>query len=980
MYVSLENRNKLILISIVIALSTISQIAGKTLANTLILSRYSTSTLPYFYFAFAFFTIGTTLITSSYQQKKPLNFPFMFKFFFLGIMVAFIFGLNWGGSYIPFIIAVMLLTFTSITSLIAASYASDIFSIQEFKQFTRIMQCSLTAGAIISGLLVRLISTPFSPVRLLVLIFITEALSILFLSQLGKYLSLPKAITPSRFKPNGISKQNVLSKYLTLMTIAAVLIGVLIDYNLKLELVRSVEQKRLADVISLIFVLTTASVLVVQIFFVDYLLNLLGSKKIIIIYPVVILMMSIITLVYFNFYTVVILAIICELLTTTVLNLSRNLYLNILPQAIKNRLRMSLNGTILPIAFILSSVVVLGLSLISNKTTISLVIVSLSCLFALYVIKVMITNYRVQLVQSLNLRRFDNELINISQVDNSDLELMLKQALGNKDPESILYGLQLLRQNESLPLLPSYSYLLSENHPKIIKEFAQLLTYKASNQEFVTEAKNAFSKFEDEDIKWNLANYLIKSDAPSLIPWIDGLAQKPTIAMQAITALIYLKQGDELQQNTALESILNWYHSQNSEEKKWFLSLLKELPLQQKEEYLIDFINQQNHGLQILAMQQLNSKSSPALIDRLVTLIGIPEVALDLTQCILKIGDPMVSRIKQTFKNTQVIPVQMSCIRILSAMKSPQAETELKNILTQSTHVVLKNLAAKYIAYRGVSLKISPLMHQFLMEQVRSEVAHYSRLKTAHTFYQNDSIKEEISSRLQFLKIRVLYYSAAIIGSVDILNSMSLLTSFYPDKNQQAIALELIDTTTKNRALSNLLLSLFLETKIRESSVIQKLEDPWLNQFIELIESNNMDSIYTLTKLRKILLFKNLAAETLQILAQCCSTRDFVKDEIIFQEGDLGDGLYIVDSGELVVTKNKIEIDVLKEGAYFGELALLADIPRFATVTALTEGVLFYIDKQDFDRITDELPEIMKSITKQVIRYLSRNAEVLIEN
>lgn len=135
-----------------------------------------------------------------------------------------------------------------------------------------------------------------------------------------------------------------------------------------------------------------------------------------------------------------------------------------------------------------------------------------------------------------------------------------------------------------------------------------------------------------------------------------------------------------------------------------------------------------------------------------------------------------------------------------------------------------------------------------------------------------------------------------------------------------------------------------------------------------------MISIYTITRLKKINLFKNLAIETLQVLAECCISRDMADGEIIFNEGDEGDGLYIIDSGRVAITKNGTLIRELSETDYFGELALLADIPRFATATAIAEGALFYIDKQDFDKVTDEIPEIMKNINKQVITYLIENA------
>src|SRR4029077_2058371 len=120
---------------------------------------------------------------------------------------------------------------------------------------------------------------------------------------------------------------------------------------------------------------------------------------------------------------------------------------------------------------------------------------------------------------------------------------------------------------------------------------------------------------------------------------------------------------------------------------------------------------------------------------------------------------------------------------------------------------------------------------------------------------------------------------------------------------QQSIALELIDAASKNREIPTLILDMFREihTKHLPSNVL--INDHWLNNYIHKIESNEMDSIYTLMKLRKVELFKNLPAETLQVLSGCCLSKDMVKGEIIFNEGEQGDGMYIIDSGEVIVTK-----------------------------------------------------------------------------
>ena len=82
--------------------------------------------------------------------------------------------------------------------------------------------------------------------------------------------------------------------------------------------------------------------------------------------------------------------------------------------------------------------------------------------------------------------------------------------------------------------------------------------------------------------------------------------------------------------------------------------------------------------------------------------------------------------------------------------------------------------------------------------------------------------------------------------------------------------------------------------------------------------------------------------------------KTYPPDAFVFKEGDAGDRAYVVQSGELEVVKTneagtETILGTLGKGAFFGEMALLDDTPRMASVRTTVPTVLIIIGRQDFD-------------------------------
>ena len=95
-------------------------------------------------------------------------------------------------------------------------------------------------------------------------------------------------------------------------------------------------------------------------------------------------------------------------------------------------------------------------------------------------------------------------------------------------------------------------------------------------------------------------------------------------------------------------------------------------------------------------------------------------------------------------------------------------------------------------------------------------------------------------------------------------------------------------------------------------------------------------------------IFSPLPGGSLEHLAARLVPLRVESGSVVVREGDAGDRFYIVAEGELAVVQDGTPIAELTPGGYFGEIALLRDVARTATVTARTDAVLYALDREDF--------------------------------
>ncbi len=116
--------------------------------------------------------------------------------------------------------------------------------------------------------------------------------------------------------------------------------------------------------------------------------------------------------------------------------------------------------------------------------------------------------------------------------------------------------------------------------------------------------------------------------------------------------------------------------------------------------------------------------------------------------------------------------------------------------------------------------------------------------------------------------------------------------------------------------------------------------------------------------LLKIPIFQDLKRREIEKIKSILHQREYGKNEVIFQQGDIGLGMYIIENGAVEITcegKDNMLAE-LREGDFFGELALLEDSPRSATATAKIPCTMFCFFKPELLDLISREPRLGNKI------------------
>lgn len=124
-------------------------------------------------------------------------------------------------------------------------------------------------------------------------------------------------------------------------------------------------------------------------------------------------------------------------------------------------------------------------------------------------------------------------------------------------------------------------------------------------------------------------------------------------------------------------------------------------------------------------------------------------------------------------------------------------------------------------------------------------------------------------------------------------------------------------------------------------------------------------------KLRTVPLFAGLDDESLERIARCANEFRADKGHVLIEHGQPGAGVFIVEEGAVRVDLPTGERNELREGAVFGELAVLADTPRTARVSVIEDFCGLAIRREDLLGLLRAQPSIAIALLQDLARRLA---------
>ncbi len=927
---------------------------------SIILSNYPAHALIYYIVLQTLCTamlraVGLRFLAKNHKKNALTQYGIFIVIFIIGIIL-----MQFPSYATPFAVAVITSGMTSLATIICWSMLSLSFGMREYKTVAKYCNQAAYLSSIIFSFSVPLLVFFFSNNSLLIFVTLMMASCGLAIYQLPIHKEEKNLKGNKKNKPKSI--KYALYYYMMICTVLVTTITGTSQYIMRLESASYFTHEELSSFFGYFSGITNCLGLLIATTS-EQVLKRFGLQGLLYSVPLIALANSLVVIFSPGFWSIIALGSIRSIFGYSYGAYSTEITLNILPATIRFITKANIKSTANIVSMLLLVVFTIG----KTSTYYLTWWIPPLCLFALFFAYKVKQYYKITLQQESAFKRF-NILEEITPATKPILKDIALNSIKEKDTYTVFYGLDLVNKLYVNEPPPKEVYSLLEHVNPIVRyEFINFISTKNTPKAlpFLIEQ---LPKEPDKEIQRKLLEEIARLDLNAALKVSQNLANILFIPIiQSLYCILKPSNPKE-----ALKHFTELSQSPNPVQRKMVASLIGTFKITQLYKCLKNLISDNDNTVSDEALRSAALIKDNSLIPEIVT-------------ALLKNKKNIIPQLTLRALGTTTIPYLLSevfkirqgkiIIKIIAAIPGKEAEEALITIVQQGT-MYYRSIVAKYANKRACRLFTSDELKIKADQWMEEELSMIQSLHEKMKLSNAKQIQKEIKWRIILAKRLFIQWLAIATFPKEVNQLISSLLQNQKENDQVFDkAMELLELYIHDKTIHSYITYLFENKKLQLSHPLPTpYSDLWLEQI--MTNTDQQSSLLSVVfELRSVRLFHDLPAEILLALAEDTQYYTFSEGEVIFAKDDPPDGLYCVSQGEVAIVRDENIVTTINTHGFFGELALLDEAPRVASAIAQNSCTLLFIEKDVFNRIADDVPDILRTVIKIILEYLRKNLE-----
>ncbi|MEC0231228.1 Npt1/Npt2 family nucleotide transporter [Paenibacillus alba] len=980
----------------VVSASTI----GRTAADTLFLSRFDNSYLSLMYLPQALVMITAGILFQRYSPKVRLDS--LMKSLIPLISVLVLVSRLGVGLELRWVFPVIYIGYDVFNFLMIVcfwQFATSVMDQRKAKQMIGIVGSGGITGGILSGFglkaLVPLVGTAnliyfYAGLQLLGLVAVYLILRITKDTLDNKPVQ-PRTTASKMTVPQkaGLFASVPHLKYVAILSAALVVSLTLIDYQFKVILRGTLQNEALAGFMGSFYGFSGLIALFVQLFISGRILTRFGVMTALLIFPIALIAGSLGILIVPVLAMAVMVKGSDKVIGDTIYSSVSQLVMFPVPPEWRGKAKGFLDGIVRNGAKGLAAICLLVVTRFLAPEQLSYLIVALLAVGILAGVKVK-KAYLSTLLANLKKGGDDREKIELNLMDAVSRQILI-DALSGTDKQQALYAFGLLREMDTFDLTPHVKGLLHHSIPEMVIE-ALIYVEQKVPEGFEADLQSLVAEG-DNQVK---AKALLALAAYAKEAYVDEITKHldaPSVDVQAAAIAGLVKYYSIEGMFRAVGKLKEMMESGEEEERIAMAALFGQIRVKNFYKPLISLLHDHSPQVRIRALESAAILHVPPLLAPIIAMLKDSQTRRYAISALAAYDEddvlpPLMPYLDQKEVGLHVPAVferfatQSAFDRLFAYYET--ASYDMRDRIVES--LLRMQRREPFVDTKKAEAYIVQELHLY-----GQFAEHGSCLVGVDGHADIADIVNEIRAAIS----RRIFQLLSLIHDEMTMQAVFLDWS-EGDTRQQANAEEVIDQTLQGSLRTEMTKLMAASRKMMRSSAangqieahlswLSAQGDDWLTQSIqhlilqrfEASQDNELaDLMHRVKLLRHVSLFHGMTSKDLSEIAQRLHKMDVPKGTIIIQEGDPGDSLMLMGDGHASVHRNGQLLGELKRGDCFGEMAILTQGPRTASIRAEEDSLLWRLDSSVFyDMMFDQTSiavEMMKLLSRRLRSELER--------